>query len=247
MSTSDRWLCRYHGTGDARTELVCFPHAGASATYFHPTSRHFAPGVDVLAVQYPGRQNRRREPLIPRLDQLADEIFEVLLSVPAKPRVFFGHSMGATLAFEVAQRLEHKGHNAPDGLVLSGRRAPSTHRDETVHLRSDEGVLTELRELSGTNPAFLADPELVAMVLPAIRNDYQAIETYTARPGITVRCPIKVLLGDADPKVTPDEGAQWREHTTGQFSLRTFAGGHFFIETHSGEVTSEIAAALREL
>jgi pyochelin biosynthesis protein PchC len=120
-----------------------------------------------------------------------------------------------------------------DALFASGRVAPSRQRtDERIHLKSDDGILAELRALDGTDSRLFADEELVAMVMPAIRNDYRAIETYRAEPEATVACPIHVLIGDDDPKVTADEARAWAGHTTGAFTMATFPGGHFYLTRH---------------
>ena len=104
-----------------------------------------------------------------------------------RPLTFFGHSMGAVVAFEVARRMEDAG-NGPVRLFASGRRAPSRTREENVHLRDDDGLVAELRALSGTAAQFLADEELLHMILPAIRSDYTAVETYRCDPGATRIC-----------------------------------------------------------
>ena len=105
----------------------------------------------------------------------------MLAAEPELPTVFFGHSMGALLAFEVAHLLERGAAAPPRSLVVSGRRAPCTARDERVHELDDEGLLADVRGLNGAAAA-LEDEEVVRMSLPAIRNDYRAVETYPVRP-----------------------------------------------------------------
>jgi surfactin synthase thioesterase subunit len=243
---SARWLRRFRPAPDAPRRLVCFPHAGGSASFYHPVALAHAPGSDVVVLQYPGRQDRRLEPAVTSVDAYADLIAEILAGEPGKPTVYFGHSMGAAIAFEVAYRLNGTAA-APRAFVASGRRAPGTERDERIHERDDEGVLAELKRLDGTESALLDDDEIVRMALPAIRNDYRAIETYPSRPGLTVDCPITVLLGDGDPKATLAEARRWQEHTTGAFRLRTFPGGHFYLTANAAEVNREIAAELSKL
>ncbi|MER7016296.1 alpha/beta fold hydrolase [Saccharopolyspora sp. NPDC000359] len=241
--TSDEgnpWIRRYHPRPSAANTLVCFPHAGGSATYFHPVSAELPPAVDVLAIQYPGRQDRRHEPLVDDLAVLADQISAVLLDWADRPLTFFGHSMGASLAFEVARRLERRGV-VLTGLFASGRRAPSRHRDEAVHRGTDQELLREVAELGGTD-ARLIDDEVARMILPALRNDYRAAETYRYEPGSDVSCPITAYLGDADPKVTPAEAQAWAEHTTGEFSFRVFPGGHFYLNEHKSAIVDALSA-----
>lgn len=241
---SDEWIRRYRPAPGAAIRLVCLPHAGGSASFFLPVSAALSPAVDVLAVQYPGRQDRLREPMIDDLGDLADAVVTALTPWLDRPFAFFGHSMGATLAFEVTRRLEQGAGPAPLHLFASGRRAPSRHRDENVHLGGDDRIIAELTELSGTDTRVLGEEEMLRMVLPAIRNDYRATETYRYRPGPPLSCPITVLTGDADPKTSLEEAEAWRDHTTGPFDLRVYPGGHFYLADHQSEVLDAITDRL---
>ncbi|MFD2768339.1 thioesterase II family protein [Micromonospora eburnea] len=244
VGTTDLWVRRYHPRPEARVRLVCLPHAGGAASYFFPVSRALTADIEVLAVQYPGRQDRRTEPFIRTIDELADAVTAVLAEVARNgPLALFGHSMGAVLGFEVALRLERTGV-VPAALFVSGRRAPSTDRDERVHLLDDAGVLAEVRSLSGTDARVMDDDELVRMALPAIRNDYTAIETYRCQPGPPLSCPIHAMVGDADPKATIDEVRAWRDHTDADFELHVFPGGHFYLDQQSTAVLAEITKVL---
>jgi surfactin synthase thioesterase subunit len=226
--------------------LVCFPHAGGSASYFFALSRLLAPAVEALAVQYPGRQDRRRENGIDNIPELADRTADALQAWTDRPFAFFGHSLGAVLAFEVARRLQGAG-TPPFWLFVSGRRAPCQHRNENVHLRDDAGVVAELRRLSGTDQRVLDDKELVDLILPMTRNDYRAIETYVHVPGSPLTCPVTAFVGDADSKNTINEVSAWARHSTGEFALRVFPGGHFYLDKCWQEIASTIRASRHPL
>jgi surfactin synthase thioesterase subunit len=204
-------------------------------------SRALAPAIDVLAVQYPGRQDRWTEPLVDSVEGLADLLVPLLDSYLDRPLRIFGHSLGASVGFEVARRLEARGV-VPEALFVSGRRAPSRDRDETVHLLDDAGLLAEIRSMNGTDAAVFDDPELVAMMLPTLRSDYRAAETYRYRPGPPLTCPVHALTGDADPRVTVEEAGAWEEHTSGKFTLTTFSGGHFYLLDHLPAIFNLLAA-----
>ncbi|MFJ9822030.1 thioesterase II family protein [Streptomyces sp. NPDC101151] len=243
LAEQDRlWIRRYHPRPDAAARLVCLPHAGGSAAFYRPVSASMPASVDVLAVQYPGRQDRRNEPCATSLDQLADHVTSVLLPWTDRPLLFFGHSMGATLGFEVARRLERDHGVVLRALFVSARRAPSCPRHETVHLRDDDGLVEEMRQLSGTDSAILDDAELIRMALPAIRADYRAAETYVYEPGPNLRCPVVSLVGDDDPKVTVDEARAWSRHTDASAEFHAFKGGHFYLTSHQREVLALLAA-----
>ncbi|MGW1597930.1 thioesterase II family protein [Streptomyces sp. NPDC002343] len=247
LAEHDRlWIRRYHPRPDAAARLVCLPHAGGSATFYHPVSASMPASVDVLAVQYPGRQDRRHEPCAASIQELADQVTPALLPWADRPLVLFGHSMGASLGFEVARRLERDHGIVPRALFASARRAPSCPRDESVHLRDDDGLIEEMRRLSGTDSAVLDDVELLRMALPAIRADYRAAETYAYEPGPNLRCPVVALVGDDDPKVTVDEARAWSRHTDASFECHVFQGGHFYLTSHQQQVLGLLAdTALR--
>src|SRR5580658_7928209 len=158
-SDDELWCRRYRPARNAPARLVCLPHAGGSAPFYLPVSAALSPDVDVVAIQYPGRQDRRGERPIDDIAVLADHLHGILRRQPPLPVTIFGHSMGAVLGFEVARRLEADGQG-PVRLFVSGRRAPSTHRDENVHLRDDAGILAEVRAMNGTASALLGDDEL---------------------------------------------------------------------------------------
>ncbi|MFG2129539.1 thioesterase II family protein [Streptomyces sp. NPDC048751] len=237
------WIRRYRpAPQDTDLSLICFPHAGGSASYFRPLADALASVAEVLAVQYPGRQDRRNEPHITSISRLADEILTVLESLSRRRLVLFGHSMGACVAFEVARRIEQRSSLELLGLVASGRTAPPRLRDRGVRSMDDDGVIAEIRRLNGTDDRLLLDDDVIRMIMPAIRSDYTAVETYRYLPGPPLRCPISVLVGRDDPQVTLAEAEEWRDHTEGGFTLRGFPGGHFYL----AEQKSQVARALIE-
>jgi surfactin synthase thioesterase subunit len=239
------WIYRFHRGTDAGVTLVCFPHAGGSASFFHPVSAALQPGVQVLAVQYPGRQERRHEPYLTTIADFADGAYAALEPILRGPVALFGHSMGATIAFEMAARMKQRLARDPVALFASGRRAPSRHRHDTVHLRDDAGIIAEMSAINGTDKRILDDEELIKMIIPPLRNDYKAIETYRYQPGPKLDCPVTVLIGDTDAHVDTDEAKAWAEHTTGPFALHTYTGGHFYLTAHRDAVVDVIAQQLR--
>ncbi|MEW2548399.1 alpha/beta fold hydrolase [Streptomyces sp. NPDC047002] len=229
--------------------LVCFPHAGGAASSFRPLAAALGGAVETVAVQYPGRQDRYAEPCVEDLDEMAALVAESLRlrdGGQGRPTAFFGHSMGATLAFAVARLLEGPGSSGPVGLFASARKAPSVAEGRQVHLLGDAEVVAELKSLGGTAAGALDDEELVGLVLPAVRSDYRALETYRPRPGERLGCPVTAVLGDADPRVAPAQAAAWAGHTASEFRIRVLPGGHFYlndqVEAVAGLVRERLAA-----
>ncbi|MFC5663840.1 thioesterase II family protein [Kitasatospora misakiensis] len=222
---------------------MAFPHAGGSATYWFPLSERLTPDIETLAVQYPGRQDRRAEEPLRSIPELADRAAEALLARDDRPLALFGHSLGSVLSFEVARRLQAAGRT-PVWLFASGYPAPSRLRGGDVHLRGDEGIIEELRTVGGTDPVWLENAEFMESVLPALRADYTAIETHERGDGV-LDCPLTMLTGDDDPHTTVEEAKAWGEHTTAAFDLRVLPGGHFYLDQHLPEISALIAASLK--
>jgi pyochelin biosynthesis protein PchC len=236
---ADRWLRCFVPVPEARTRLVCFPHAGGTASYFLPMARMTAPDLEVSGVQYPGRHDRRDEKCVEDLLELADRIALALIgSDDGRPVALFGHSLGSVLAYEVGRRLEADGRIRPLRLFASGRRAPSENQGQKIHTLGEAAFLEHLRQLGGIDPRILQEPELLQMALPAVRADYTAIESYRHPQGPVLSCPIDVLIGLSDPEVSAEGAELWAPHTTGDFAVHAFPGGHFYLAEQASRVVN---------
>lgn len=238
------WLRRWDPRPGARMRLVCFPHAGGGAGAFRGWSALLPPSIELICVQYPGREDRFGDQLVDDMDQLVAGIAGALARLTDRPYLVFGHSMGAAVAFETVRALRSSLRPEPEILVVSGRRAPDRFRGGQVHLRDDDGLCAELDRLGGTHADVLADPVLRAAVLTYVRNDYRLIENHHPRPGPPLGCPIAVFIGDEDPELDLAGAAEWQALTTGRTDVRTFAGDHFYLSPRRAEV---VAAILRRV
>ncbi|SES46678.1 Surfactin synthase thioesterase subunit [Streptomyces sp. yr375] len=247
-SDTSLWVRRYHQAPGSRVRLICFPHAGGSASYFNPVSAALSPAVEVAAIQYPGRQDRRAEPCVGDLRELAALVWEqlrpVLAERPEVPTALFGHSMGSIVAFEVARLMEREPGTGPLVLFASGRRAPAIPHDDDISGRDEAGIVAEMRALGGTDSRVLADPELLEMVLPALRNDYRAVESYCSDADTRISAPVSVLVGDTDPRTSMEQAHAWSGHTSGTMEIHTYPGGHFYLEHNQAGVLGTIRDTL---
>ncbi|MFJ1709059.1 thioesterase II family protein [Kitasatospora sp. NPDC088346] len=244
--SSDRWIRRYHPTESAPVRLVCFPHAGGSASYWHPLSTVLRPEVDVLAVQYPGRQDRFTETPLTDIGELAAQVVTALGRPDGRPLALLGHSMGAVIAYETARRLERTGAG-PAHLFVSGRRAPDRGRPETIHRLGEEELVAHTAALGGTDPSLLADPEIRALALPALRADYAALAGYRPDPPRPLGCPVTALVGDADPVTSEEDARAWERYSGGAFELDVFPGGHFYLNGRHEEIAAVVSHHLKAL
>ncbi|ABC34245.1 thioesterase II family protein [Burkholderia thailandensis] len=211
-----------------RAQLVCFPHAGGTASFFRGWARALPWDLDLLALQYPGREDRFGEPCARSIDALAGPAADALVDYARKPLVLFGHSLGAALAYEVALRLERRGA-APLYVAVSSQPPPHRQRASNLHRQSDEALLNDVARLSGEHAALLADPELRAIYLPMIRDDYRAIETYRRERPPMLGAPLGVMLPLADPELDRDEAHAWQDVACRPIRVTTFDGDHFYL------------------
>jgi surfactin synthase thioesterase subunit len=229
------WIRSFGLAPTAPVQLLCFPHAGGVAGFYGPLAAALAPEVDVLAVQYPGRQDRFQERLVDSVTELADGIAEAARPLLHRPTAFFGHSMGAAVAYEVALRLEAGAHTLRT-LFVSGQRTPSADRDNGIHALPDDRLAAELRRLGATDPDILAHRELLDVLLPTVRADYRAIETYRRADEPPLDCPVVALTGTADPYVTVPEAAGWAGLTRRDFEFHALSGEHFYLDAQRDRV-----------
>ncbi|WP_410658230.1 thioesterase II family protein [Amycolatopsis sp. lyj-112] len=236
------WVRVFHPGGPSAPRLVCLPDAGEAANAFFPLSGALAPEVEVLAMQYPGRQDRAAEPCARDIAELADQVTHALSPWDADPVAVYGHGMGALVGFEVARRLEQVLTGSPAALIVSGCRAPSRPREVGLHLLSDHDLVVELSSAGeATAPQ---DEVLLKAALPVIRADFRAFAAYRPEPSPPLRCPVTVLVGDSDPTVSIDEARAWHEHTTGAFDFQVFPGGHSCLDAQREELAEAVAAVI---
>lgn len=235
---ASRWLRVFHPAAGA-PRVVIFPHGGGSASYYHGLSKALSPAVEPVIVQYPGRAERLSEPPLEDLSAVVDAVIGELDTQAGTGVIgYFGHSMGASIAFEVARK------RPPQHLFLSGRRPPEHHRQDNFADRGDAAILAEVKRLAGTSADVFDNPEILEMVMPALRADYRALQGYVPDVATVVDSPITALTGDDDPRIAPDEALDWAHHTTGPFARHVFSGGHFYIDNHLPEVAAIIRSGL---
>ncbi|MEV0991119.1 alpha/beta fold hydrolase [Streptomyces sp. NPDC049949] len=247
---TSRWLKRLTVPGapapqPARARIVCLPHAGGGASAYQGWARHLPAAVELLAVQYPGRQDRLAEPCSETMEESAGAAAAALAALPVLPTVVFGHSMGALVAYETTLRLgRHAPHAAPVHLFVSGTAAPHRDREELPAL-DDASLVAYTRRQGGADPEVYEIPELRELLLPSLRADFRLLTDYVpveepARTGV----PVTAFGGDRDTGCPPEELASWGELTTAEFTSRVFPGGHFYLQGQEERLTALVAGAL---
>lgn len=234
------------GVTGVTPKLYIFPHAGGSAQYYVPFAKAFSSDIKCIAVQYPGRGGTHDLATFTGVPDLADRIRQMLtpLNQSAGKVAFFGHSMGALVAFEVARQFEAAGSTIA-ALFVSASAAPGRVGYEYIP-ETDRGLLNAVSEMTGANPEFTENEEFAAKILPTLRG-LKAIANYTCPPDATVSCPIFAFRGDDDEVATHDKVAPWCERTTSEFSARVFTGHHFYLNDHLPELVGDIESKISSL
>lgn len=232
LATTDRWFPFVRSKSDAEVRLFCFPYAGGGASVFRYWADRLPGHVEAYPVQFPGRETRFREPAFTQVAPLVEALVKSLCPKLDRPFAFFGHSLGAPVAFELSHQLQQDHGLQPTRLFVSGCKAPQTcTKGKTIHTLPSDGFREELHRLNGTPAAILDNHELMELLLPTLRADFSLYETYTYLARSPLTCPITVLGGLSDDKVSHHDLNAWREQTTGPFRLHLLPGGHFFLNS----------------
>jgi surfactin synthase thioesterase subunit len=246
---NETWLQRMAPRAQATVRLFCFPHAGGSAAVYRQWGPSLPQQIEVCAIQLPGRGNRFREPPLARMSEIVDALVDALAPCFDRPFAFFGHSMGAVVAYELARELARRAMKGPSHLFLSGRRPPRIPDPNcALHTLDDAAFVVEIgRRYGGIPTEVLREPEVLALLLPCLRADIGALETHSplARPPLNV--PVSVYGGTEDRLTSADHLEAWRTETTGAFRATMFPGGHFYLERQRPALLADLVASLAPL
>ena len=211
--------------------MFCFPYAGGSATLYRDWPAHLPSDVELVGVQLPGRAFRLREPAFTDMTKLLDALEELLEPfLDQVPFVFWGHSMGALVSFELMRRFQKRGCTLPRMMILSARRAPHLPYDPlNVPAMSDDEFIEELRRLGGTPDEIINNQRLMNLVLPSLRADFEMLYRWSFTEGETFSIPLKVAGGTRDKPIPKSDLEAWARYTSADFSTKMFEGDHFYL------------------
>jgi medium-chain acyl-[acyl-carrier-protein] hydrolase len=243
----NKWIIRFQKNNlhPPALRLFCFPFAGGGASVYRTWQSTLPEQIEVCAIQLPGRENRIGDPLIERLTPLVDVLYDEITGWLDFPYAFFGHSMGAKIAFELACRLVKKGYPTPHYLFLAGSRPPHIAEPFLRHRLPDQALMDELRILAGTDESVIQNEMLMEMYLPILRADFALDETHLSQKKQRLSVPMAVFGGDRDRDLDHSDLARWRECSSGDFHLQMFSGDHFFVKSRKKELLTTLVTLLQ--
>ncbi|MGY3453350.1 thioesterase II family protein [Bradyrhizobium sp. USDA 4353] len=230
-----------------RLRLFALPFAGGNAASFGEWPSRLPGWIAFSPVHLPGRERRIMEPAIDDAHALISQLVPAITPWLDRPYALFGHSMGAMLAYELTHALQQRGLPMPELLIVSGHGAPNLPRQfrDVSHL-DDAAFVAAVTELGGLPSMLLDEPELLALVLPALRADFRLCETYRWSPRPPLSCPILAIGGRSDPIAGLPELQSWQAMTSAPLACEMFDGNHFFIHHALPAVVALIARAIAE-
>jgi medium-chain acyl-[acyl-carrier-protein] hydrolase len=241
------WLVQPSAKPAAAIRLFCVPFAGVGPSAFRGWSQNLPLTIDAIYVHLPGRESRVREASLTDVLRVAHEAANAIAPFTDQPFALFGHSLGALIAFEVARSLRCAGLPAPVRLFVSASRAPQMPSPfPALHGLEDSALLRHVNErYNGSVPQeVFEDDELRELVVPALRADFEALETYRHVVQAPLMCPISAFGGTNDSTLGRAALEAWAAQTSGDFRLRFVDGGHFYLQSARRQLIADICDAL---
>ena len=243
-NSNNPWVVRWRPNHKASLRLFCFPYAGGAASIYRTWGNSLPSHVEVCAIQPPGRGARMTEPPMTSLPDILRELSRSIRPYLDLPFAFFGHSMGAILSFELTRLLRKELGVRPAHLFISGCRALQLRdTDRLTYSLPEPEFVEELRRLGGTPAEVLEHPELLGLMIPLLRADFEVCQTYTYTTDLPLDCSITAFGGTED-QTGREELEAWREQTTASFALKMFPGDHFFLHGAGSQILEIIAQKL---
>ncbi|KAB8143140.1 thioesterase [Chloroflexia bacterium SDU3-3] len=240
------WVVRYRPNPGARMRLFCFSYAGGGASVFRTWPEALPPDVELCAIQLPGRESRIGQPAFTRIGPLLAAVAAAIEPYLDRPFAFYGHSMGALVSFELARQLRRASGRLPLQLYLAAYRAPHLPNPnfKIYHLPSE--VFKVVLRAEGTAEMILQNEELMKVMLPTLRADFELCDTYEHRTEPPLECPLAIFGGLDDVRISTADLEEWPRHAGAGCSLTMLPGGHFFLHSAQAQLCGAIADSLQQ-
>jgi len=233
MKDNTKWFRTFKPNPNAQIRLVCFHHSGGSASAYFRWLQYISSNIELIACQFPGREDRFTEPLINRFEEVISKLSEEFDLYKDKPFFVFGHSLGALVGFEFINAIKINYSIHPSYFIVSAARAPHlTYKRLSLSQLDDVALIERLKKYNGINQDILCNSDLSNLFLPIIRSDFQLLESYNYHPSEPLQCDILALFGVDDQTVNPEDIHAWSIYTKGKFDHLSFPGEHFFLKDH---------------
>lgn len=230
----------FAGPTKGKPVLLCFPHAGAGTVHYRGWQEAL-PGIALCPIRLPGRETRMQEPPMDDMRKLVKALAPEIEQHVQGPFAFFGHSMGAGIAFEIARGLRRRNAAMPAALFVSAARAPQWRLGYQPPPEPEDAELVEQLARLGS-----MSPEMLRLALPVLRADTRLYRNYVYQPEDPLPVSLHAYGGEQDDSVPRRDIEAWREQAGGAFRMRIFSGGHFYLQENPAAFLSALQADLRQ-
>ena len=246
--TDTPWIKCRKPDPNARVRLFCLAHAGGGASTFRTWSDDLPAGIEVRAIQLPGREDRVMEEPFQSAHFAAEAVADVIGGDLDRPWAVFGHSMGSLVGFELVRELRRRGAPDPVAVLASGHRGPHLPLTyEPFHELPDDAFVDEMNRRYDSVPAAARESaELMELLLPGLRADIAVCDTYAYQEEEPLPSPLVAYGGESDDQVSRDDLEAWSRHTASAFELKLFPGDHFYLQPAQRELLADIAQRLEQ-
>jgi medium-chain acyl-[acyl-carrier-protein] hydrolase len=225
---------------NASLRLICFPYAGGNSMTYIKWLDNLSTKVELALVQLPGRGVRSAEPPYQTMEEVVRALFLELGNLSNKPTIFYGHSMGARVAYELTLMLLRFQYKLPIHFIASGSIAPSVSRKkEYTYNLPDDDFIKKIAELNGSQDEVLAHKEIMQLLMPALRADFKIIETYCNKSKAVIPTKISVLAGTEEDTEHPDIEA-WFNLFQSNTGIHWISGDHFFVDKNKPDLLKTV-------
>ncbi|MCK5691251.1 MAG: hypothetical protein KAI08_00340, partial [Bacteroidales bacterium] len=254
-SELDKWVLRSKVVDNPRMRLFCLPYFAGGASVYNRWSDTLQDGIEVCAIQYPGREERIGEKPYDNHQDLIRAIAEVIDPLLNCPIAFYCHSAGAGIGLELARYLRREKGIQPLKFMVGGWRSPhlespfkfldAIHDDEVYMDKNIPNIIEHLRSLE-IPESVLQNNELIDEMLPALRADILLGKRYTYYEDEALSCALTAIAGKEDTVFTEEQIKQWKIHTSGEFRFKKVNGSHLFCRDNKEELLELINKELME-
>jgi len=228
-----------------KLRLFCFPYAGGNSSIYKDWERDLDKDISVVTVHLKGRMERMGEEAINDMSLLVDELYENIQGFLDEPFAFFGHSLGGLVAFALLQRIEQKTDKRAECIIVSASKAPHIYAQNKILNYSDEALTQKIKEYGNTPDYVLESKELMEMILPTLRADYQVLDSYDSCEEESLAS--KAVIFNCEDDVKKEVSLQWQGCFKTKCSYISFEEGHFFINAQRDKIISEVSRVLKKV
>ncbi|AXY73679.1 thioesterase [Paraflavitalea soli] len=228
--------------------LLCLPFAGGNKFSYRKYEEKAPANLRIIPLEYPGRGSRGREPLLPELNLLVEDIYHQASPYIAQGGyAIYGHSLGALVAMQLARKIISHHQPPPLHLFVSGAAGPSSlcFRQKQRHRLERNTFIAEITRFDGSPQEILQNEEFIDYIEPVLRADFRAVETYQHEETAPLMLPVTVINGTEDTEIERLDISLWQKETNYPVEFVSMPGNHFFIFDAPAQITRLMANKLQ--